>query len=466
MNIALVNTNRMKPPIAPIGLDYVAEALNAAEHYVEVLDLCWEEDCDSAIEEFFNKKEFDLVGITLRNTDDCAFTSRQSFLNDFAGIVDRIRKYTDGLLVIGGVGFSVMPGRILRLCKADIGIWGDGEFILVDLIKRIEGKWEWHDLPNLIYKRDSRYYRTPASLSPLKNLPPMSRSWIDNLRYFHEGGQAGIETKRGCPCNCIYCADPVAKGKKIRIRPPEAVVDEIERLLNQGIDHIHTCDSEFNLPNEHAVKICKEIIKRGIGGKLRWYAYCSPVPFSGGLARLMKQAGCVGINFGVDSGDEVMLKRLGRDFTAGDILRTVHFCKEAGLSVMLDLLIGAPGETKESIISTIELTRQSEADRIGIAAGVRVYPGTQLSNIMAQVELKDGCTGGHDPLEPLFFLEPEVAPFVFELLDDFTGDDKRFFFFDPSRPDRNYNYNANQLLLEAIKKGYRGAYWDILSRYG
>ncbi|MGA1841505.1 MAG: B12-binding domain-containing radical SAM protein [bacterium] len=464
MDIALVNTNRMKPPIAPIGLDYLAEALNAAEHYVEVLDLCWEEDCDSAIESFFNKKEFDLVGITLRNTDDCAYTSRQSFIDDFAGIVDKIRKNTDGLLIIGGVGFSVMPDRILRFCEADIGIWGDGEFVFLDLIKRLEGKWEWHDLPNLIYKRDNRYYRTPASLPLLKKLPPMSRDWIDNLRYFQEGGQAGIETKRGCPCSCIYCADPVAKGNKVRTRPPEAVVDEMERLLNKGIDHIHTCDSEFNLPNNHAAKICKEIIKRRLGDRLRWYSYCSPVPFSKGLAGLMKQAGCVGINFGVDSGDEMMLKRLCRDFTPEDILRTVHFCKDAGLSVMLDLLIGAPGETKESIINTIEFTMRSRADRIGIAAGVRVYPGTQLSSIMAQAELKDGCAGGHDPLEPLFFLEPEVAPFVFDLLDDYIGDDQRFLFFDPSRPDRNYNYNANELLTEAIKKGYRGAYWDILFR--
>ncbi len=160
-----------------------------------------------------------------------------------------------------------------------------------------------------------------------------------------------------------------------------------------------------------------------------------------------------------------MLKRLGRDFTPKDILRTVNLCKEAGLSVMLDLLIGAPGETKESIINTIELTRRSEADRIGIATGVRVYPGTQLSNIIAQAEVKEGCTGGQDPLEPLFFLEPEVSPFVFNLLDDLVGNDEHFYFFDPSRPDKNYNYNANQVLLEAIRKGYRGAYWDILCRY-
>ena len=63
----------------------------------------------------------------------------------------------------------------------------------------------------------------------------MTRRWVDNRRYFREGGQAGIETKRGCPCRCVYCADPVAKGRQTRTRPPEAVADEVERLLEQGI---------------------------------------------------------------------------------------------------------------------------------------------------------------------------------------------------------------------------------------
>ncbi len=67
--------------------------------------------------------------------------------------------------------------------------------------------------------------------------------------------------------------------------------------------------------------------------------------------------------------------------------------------------------------------------------------------------------------EPFFFLEPRIAPFAFELLDDLIGDDRRFFFFDPSRPDRDYNYDDNQRLVDAIGKGYRGAYWDILRRY-
>jgi hypothetical protein len=77
---------------------------------------------------------------------------------------------------------------------------------------------------------------------------------------------------------------------------------------------------------------------------------------------------------------------------------------------------------------------------------------------------KEGLTGDRELAEPVFFLEPEVSPFVFDLLEDLTRGDDRFLFFDPARPEKNYNYNANRLLTEAIRSGFRGAYWDILRR--
>ena len=456
MHVALVNTNRMKPPIAPIGLEYVAEVLNTAGHCVEILDLCWEEDWHSAMAGFFAKRSFDLVGVTLRNTDDCFFTSRQSFLSEFADAVNAIRGHTDALIVLGGVGFSVMPEQVLSLCQADVGVWGDGEFALVELASRVEEKTEWFDLPNLIWRCDGSWQRNLPAFSSLANLPPMSRGWFDNSRYFREGAQGGIETKRGCPRHCIYCVDPIAKGKTVRTRPASAVADELERLLEQEIDHIYICDSEFNIPKWHAFEVCEEIISRGLGDKLHWYAYCSAVPFSSDLAGLMRRAGCVGINFGVDSGDERMLRRLGRDFTPDDILSTARLCREAGIAVLLDLLLGSPGETRQSIIHTIELMKQAEPDQVGITLGVRVYPGTELARLVRQEGLREGLIGGDDLSEPVFFVDPLVAPFASELINEFIGDDDRFFFL---------AYNTNQLLERAIRKGYRGAFWDILRRY-
>lgn len=467
MRVALINTNLIQPPIAPIGLDYLCQALHAAGHQPVLLDLCFEPDPRAAIARFFSASTYTLAGVTLRNTDDCAFASRCSFLPEFAGLVATLRRHTDALIVVGGVGFSVMPEQVLALTGADLGLWGDGEFVFPELAGRVERREYFHDLPNLLWPQDGAWRRNPPSAPPLDTLPAMRRAWVDNPLYFLHGGQAGFETKRGCPMRCIYCADLVAKGRQTRTRPPAAVADELECLLAQGIDHLHTCDPEFNLPASHALAVCHELSRRRLGDRLRWYAYCSPTPFSPELARAMRQAGCIGINFGVDSGDAAMLLRLGRAHTLAGILHAVGCAKDAGMAVMLDLLLGAPGESRQSLTRTVELMRQADPDCVGVSLGVRVYPGTDLARQVSSPDLRTGLVGGDGPSDPLFFLflAPAVAPFASTLLDSLIGDDPRFFFFDPSRPARNYNYNANQRLLDALRAGLRGAYWHILRRF-
>jgi hypothetical protein len=471
MDVALINTNRIHPPIAPIGLDYVSEALHAAGHRIALLDLCWIEDVPQAIADFFHDARFDLVGLTMRNTDDCAYTSRASFVAPVARLVQQVRRHTDARLVMGGVGFSVMPELVLGYLERehglvlDAGIWGEGEFALVELLARLEQGREWRATPGLVYRHeDGAWRRTPPQVHLLADLPAMSRRWVDNARYFRQGGQAGIETKRGCPGACIYCADPLSKGAQMRLRPPEAVANELECLLAQGIDHIHTCDSEFNLPGQHVLDICGQIVQRGLGDKLRWYAYCAPVPFTREMAQAMRAAGCVGINFGADHGDAEMLRRLGRTYAPEDVVRATRLCHEAGLVVMLDMLLGSPGETRESLLAAIECMQRAVPERVGISMGLRVYPGTQLEGQVAARASTPGLSGGREPAEPRFYLEPAVADFCFPLLDDLIGNDPRFLFFDPSKPRQNYNYNANQCLTDAIAEGYRGAYWDILRR--
>ncbi|MCC7176190.1 MAG: radical SAM protein [Bryobacterales bacterium] len=455
MRVALVNTNRVQPPIAPIGLDYVAEALAAAGDEVSLLDLCWEPDPAQAVRRFFNGQDFGLAGITLRNTDDCGYLTRHSFLPEFVEIMAAVRAATDAKIVVGGVGFSVMPEAVLGLSGADAGIWGDGEFAFAEMARLLESGQDWRKTPGLIWCEGAEYRRTAPVTRGLGDLPAMRRRWVDNRRYFEQGGQAGFEGKRGCGAACVYCADPAAKGRTTRVRPAAAVADEVEQLLAQGIDHLHTCDSEFNLPPWHAHEVCEELARRGVGGRLRWYAYCAPAPFSRQLASAMQRAGCAGINFGADSGDPEMLARLGRGFKPEDILNAARWTRECGMAVMLDLLLGAPGETAESLARTVELVRKAEPDRAGVSVGVRVYPGTRLAESLPP----EGAQSG-------FFLEPAVAPFIFKLLDELIGDDGRFLFFDPGRPEKNYNYNANRRLTEAIRTGYRGAYWDILRRYG
>ena len=470
-SVVLVNPNQMRPAVAPIGLDYLAASLKSEGFEVAVLDLCFAEDFRAALEDYFHDHTVNAVGLSIRNTDDCYYTGQNFFLPRYREVIQAIRNHTPAPLILGGVGFSIMPESILRYCKVDLGIVGDGEWALPLLLHRLERGEGYDDLPGLAYRTQRGIMVNPPAFLDLDKLPSPRRGAIDNHRYLCEGGMGGIETKRGCPGRCIYCADPVAKGSVCRVRSPSKVADEIEHLLELGVDWLHTCDSEFNMPGDHAEAVCEELIRRRMGEKVRWHAYCAPHPFSWNLASLMRRAGCVGIDFGVDSGDDGMLQRLGRDFNAQDLREVAHICHQEGITFMYDLLLGGPGETRETAQTTIELMGQLRPSRVGVAVGVRVYPGTPLARMVRHEglgldnpHLQGRVASNADLLAPIFYLSADLGSDALSFIEYLIGEDERFFFGGAEREEVDYNYNENELLVEAIHKGYRGAFWDILRR--
>jgi len=469
--ILFVNPNRMKPVVAPLALDYLAQVLKQAGFGVDILDLAFNDDFEGLIEDYFASNAPLTIGVTVRNTDDCYYVSQDFVLREVKVIIDEIKTHSDAPIVLGGVGFSGMPEAVMRYLNVDIGIVGEGEESLPNLLQCLQTNADISSVPGLIYKTRSGYHRNPIEYLDLSNLSLSSRHAIDNLRYFTEGGMAGFETKRGCDQKCIYCLDPVSKGRKIRMRQPKDVADEIECLLDLGITHFHTCDSEFNIPEHHAIAVCEQLIKRELGGKICWYAYCSPVPFSDSLAKLMKQAGCVGIDFGVDHGNDEMLSRLQRPFKAGDVENTARICHRHNIVFMFDLLLGGPGETKATIKETINLMQKIRPSRVGVAYGVRIYPGTFMGKIVQSegltVEnpnLKGRIENNADFLQPIFYLSAEVGSQPEAYVAKLVENDEMFFFASPEETEQNYNYNENSMLTQAIKSGYRGAFWDILRR--
>ena len=447
--VTLVNPNRMKPGVGPIALDYLADALEVAGHEVGILDLCFSDDWQADVDAYFRSNQADLVGMTIRNTDDCYFASRDFFVPFFKQVVDRIRANTDAKIVLGGAGLSVAAKAIQEFTGADYAVKGEGESALVRLAS------------------DPSDQSDPTDPTDL----PRTRKWIDNRRYFAEGGQAGIETKRGCDKKCIYCADPVGKGTICRMRSPALVVDEFKALLDQGIDCFHLCDAEFNIPITHAEAVCRELISSGVGDRIRWYTYASPAPFTDELGGLMKKAGCAGIDFGADSGDDEVLHSLGRDFTSEDLRRTAEICRRHEIVFMYDLLIGGPGETLGSVNRTISLVKEIEPDRVGISVGVRIYGGTAIGRMVQKQGISaanrnlHGIIEGNDSfLAPIYYLDESVGLDVIGHIDRLIEGDSRFLHASMEQIDANYNYNDNSVLVQAIKAGYRGAYWDILRR--
>jgi len=482
--VTLINTNKMAPLVAPIGLDYIATYLRKAGIETEIVDLPLSKNPDKTLKNYFANKNPELIGISLRNVDDCYWPKAQWFVPELTQTVKILKNFTHASIVIGGVGFSIFAERIVKYTGADFGIRGDGEAAMLSLAQELKNKKKFQNVPGLIFSENAKCYANPPAWSRCTSglSLPTNRDAFDNLTYFQKGGQCGLETKRGCNQRCIYCADPLAKGKKIRTRKPSEVAEEAEQLLTQGIDVLHLCDSEFNIPRRHAVDVCDEFIKRSLGEKIRWYAYLSVLPFDDKLAEKMKKAGCIGIDFTGDSASEIMLSTYRQKHRKENIASAVKLSRKYHIKVMIDLLLGGPGETPQTLSETINFIKNINPDCAGAALGVRIYPGTEMAEIVSAQGLPQGTPDGAQPqnpnirrkyegpvdfFKPTFYISENLGQNPAQLVRDMIKGDKRFFEPDlehPSKYDtsRDHNYNDNEILKNAISKGARGAYWDIL----
>ncbi|MCX8126038.1 MAG: cobalamin-dependent protein, partial [Dehalococcoidia bacterium] len=222
----LVNSNVSTPPVSPVGLEYTGYALEQSGISVSIIDLALSTDWREAVRKGLSDVVPVAVGISVRNTDDVCFTTKKSYLPWIREVVTEVRRWTTSPIVLGGVGYSTMPAEVLRQTGADFGIDGDSEMAIVSLAKAILAKGDVSSLPNLVHRHRDKIICNPRVYFELERLPLPRRELFDNAAYEKAGAMVGIETKRGCPQQCIYCADPVAKGRVIRLRPPSVIVAE------------------------------------------------------------------------------------------------------------------------------------------------------------------------------------------------------------------------------------------------
>ena len=197
----------------------------------------------------------------------------------------------------------------------------------------------------------------------------------------------------------------------------------------------------------------------------------TPRRFDATLASLLRRAGCIGINFGTDHSNPSILKVLGRRHTADSISDAAALCRRYDIICMFDLLLGAPGETPETLREVIEFMQRVGPSCVGASMGIRLYPGTALARTLAP-QMKQGTPAGFygfepdgaELLKPVYYLSPELGENPQQLLTDLVGGDQRFLIASAEREPGDFNYNNNSILSEAIRAGARGTFWDILRR--
>lgn len=446
MKVLLVSPNieTLPDPVFPIGLAYIAAALKKNHTPYQVLDLCFEDDYETAVSAAVNAFQPDMIGLSLRNVDNVSFPNYVSYLPFYLEIVQCFRQHSRAMIVVGGSGFDLLPREILAYLGADLGVVGEGEISFVRLINRLEKGLFQAPEAKIIDGRSE-------AIKDLDDLPSPDRSDFNNDAYLKLGGMGNIQTKRGCPFRCIYCTYPVIQGKNIRARSPKHVCTEIEGLIEQGINNIFIVDNEFNYPVEHAQALCREILERRL--PVKWSCYGHPRFVTRELVDLMLRAGCTGMEFGSDAANDTMLMNLGKNFLVDDLRKASIICAEAGMSFCHSLLLGGPGETIETVKQTFGAILDMAPTAVICMVGIRVFPGTELYGLA----MKQGrLVPDQDFLKPAFYLSPAVEADIFPFIEDFSKEHPTWIF-------PGLNININKELQKKLRRfGIKGPLWEYM----
>lgn len=460
MRILLISVNKERNPypVAPLGLAYLSGALIEEGHDVRILDLCFIEDFKESIRETFKEFSPELTGISIRNVDNLTYPLSVSYIPFIKSVTDYLKSVTDAPIILGGSGFSIFPEAMLDYLELDHGVIGEGEKAIKS-IARVGTICEsplLEKIPNLIFRKGDRFCRN--LMEPIEDFGKPFRNLINNDAYLRWGGMGNIQTKRGCPFNCTYCTYPLIDGKKMRLRRPEEIGEEIEFIYKEyGIDHIFFVDDIFNYPVEHAESICKEIINRRLD--VRWTAFCNPSFISTNLFPLMKDAGCQGVEFGTDSLSEPVIKNFRKSFSPEDVENACARTREAGLETAHYIIFGGPGETPETIKETFERLDRINPTAVIAMIGIRVYPGTPIE-AMSKGDgfLRRGAIiddGKFNHLEPLFYLSSGEDT-VIEMVQKHATSRPNWIV--PGLDIRSGGEN----FIKLRRMGKRGALWNLL----
>jgi radical SAM superfamily enzyme YgiQ (UPF0313 family) len=410
MRVLLIsaNTERISMVTMPLGLGLVAAATRRAGHKVAFLDLLAAPDPRAAVREAIASSAPDAIGVSVRNIDDQNRQEPRFLLEKVKEVVEACRACSNAPVVLGGAGYSIFPREALVYLGGDFGIRGDGEAALPALLERLEARRDPRGIPG-VYAAGDRADAGLATVDQLDDLP----LWDDTLTTCADLACGDfwvpIQTRRGCPNDCSYCSTAHIQGRTIRCRSPRLAAQAVQRIARGGFRRFYFVDNSFNIPEAHALELCRELA--ALGQDLTWRCILYPHLVPEALIDAMARSGCSEVSLGFESGCPRVLREMNKRFSPEDVRLTAERLAARGIRRMGFLLLGGPGETRESVEQSLAFARSLDLEDLKITVGIRIYPGTPL----ARRAVGEGIIASEaDLLSPRFYLAPGLEPWIHE----------------------------------------------------
>jgi len=353
----------------PLGLGYIAAYLKQHGISVEIVDCT-----------FLNQKQA-LRKVTDSEPKIIGIQSMYSMKNKSLELAQILREDCE-LLVAGGALPTIQPDAFLR--DFDIVVVGEGEQTMLEIVKQMENGGDLSQIKGIAYRDKNTgqvKLTSPRGLfEDLDKLPSPSRELFDNYSYKkHYSRRFGYKTtaimaSRGCPFTCDFCSRPVF-GNEFRARSASKVADEIEEVISLGYNRVWFADDCFTLNRKRLVEVCDEIIKREL--RIGWECLSRVDTLDSGIVDKMKQAGCVRMFFGIESGNDSILKIMNKQVTTKQAYIATQLCKDKGIKAGAFFILGYPGENDKTILDTVKFASSLHLDYLSFTLPYPI-PGTPL----------------------------------------------------------------------------------------
>ena len=400
------NTERMNMPTLPLGLALVAAATRRSGHEIQFLDLMAATDSLAAVRQAIEEFRPEVIALSIRNVDDQSMQDTKFLLEPVRDVVAACRAASQAKIVVGGAGYSIFPAAALNYLGADYGICGEGEVVFPVLLKRLQRGLDVAGLLGL-YTRSGQPNTTRIFAEDLDLLPmPEAELWASANPDDPEVW-VPVQTRRGCPLACSYCSTPELEGTQVRMRSPSLVIEHVAQVAKAGFRKVYFVDNTFNLPQSYALDLCRELAERRLD--LAWRCILYPQHVSEELVAAMAKAGCVEVSLGFESGCPEVLRAMNKRFQPEEVREISQRLAAHGIRRMGFLLLGGPGETRETVDESLAFARSLGLEMLKVSVGIRLYPHTPL----ARQAVEEGVVSPEDDLlVPRFYIRPGLEDYI------------------------------------------------------